>query len=360
MLTVKMTGSLYALWVDTQSNHLFTFLLSLDGTKLSFQKHSAAMNCIYFSDLKSIFQYYGSKKTQRLLFYPTPRSFHIQLRFSTETCKGQLVEITSEDANCFLRITLPGIGPIRVSYSTPYGKNHSVSLKGEVCDGKRHSLWFSVDIFRVSYRVDKVPVRFYAASLRRLFLSPPNIVFGKGLKGCVSGSIFVFRRTETRGYRVGTSSGCSMNSKYHGTLLISRLEQKHTPIGTRVSSLEQKFFKLKYVVKSIGRLKYKRVVNNFGNISMWKCERNLKYIAFKRLSFHILISIWATYFSKKIKFYGLPHETCGMVSASFTFSFVIVTYGEYDKITTASYQLLTKWVRGTNSRLNMYLNKSDL
>ena len=80
-----------------------------------------------------------------------------------------------------------------------------------------------------------------------------------------------------------------------------------------------------------------------------QCERNLKYIAFKRLSFHILISIWATYFSKKIKFYGLPHETCGMVSASFTFSFVIVTY-----------QLLTKRVRGTNSRLNMYLNKSDL
>ena len=91
-----------------------------------------------------------------------------------------------------------------------------------------------------------------------------------------------------------------------------------------------------------------------------QCERNLKYIAFKRLSFHILISIWATYFSKQIKFYGLPHETCGMVSAYFTFSFVIVTYGEYDKITTASYQLLTKWVRGTNSRLNMYLNKSDL
>ena len=69
---------------------------------------------------------------------------------------------------------------------------------------------------------------------------------------------------------------------------------------------------------------------------------------------------WATYFSKKVKFYGLPHETCGMVSASFTFSFVIVTYGEYDKITTASYQLLTKRARGTNSRLNMYLNKSDL
>ena len=228
------------------------------------------MNCIYFSDLEGIFQYYGSKKTQRLPVYRTSRGFHIQLRFSTETCKGQLVEITSEDANCFLRITLPGIGPIRVSYSTPYGKNHSVSLKGEVCDGKRHSLWFSVDIFRVSYRVDKVPVRFYAASLRRLFLSPPNIVFGKGLKGCVSGSIFVFRCTETRGYRVGTSSGCSMNSKYHGTLLISRLEQKHTPIGTRVSSLEQRFFKLKYIVKSIGRLKCKRVVNNFGNILFCK------------------------------------------------------------------------------------------
>ena len=181
------------------------------------------MNCIYFSDLEGIFQYYGSKKTQRLPVYRTSRGFHIQLRFSTETCKGQLVEITSEDTNCFLRIALPGIGPIRVSYSTPYGKNHSVSLKGEVCDGKRHSLWFSVDIFRVSYRVDKVPVRFYAASLRRLFLSPPNIVFGKGLKGCVSGSIFVFRFTETHGYRVGTSSGCSMNSKYHGTLSISRL-----------------------------------------------------------------------------------------------------------------------------------------
>ena len=228
------------------------------------------MNCIYFSDLEGIFQYYGSKKTQRLPVYRTSRGFHIQLRFSTETCKGQLVEITSEDTNCFLRIALPGIGPIRVSYSTPYGKNHSVSLKGEVCDGKRHSLWFSVDIFRVSYRVDKVPVRFYAASLRRLFLSPPNIVFGKGLKGCVSGSIFVFRHTETRGYRVGTSSGCSMNSKYHGTLLISRLEQKHTPIGTRVSSLEQRFFKLKYIVKSIGRLKCKRVVNNFGNIFFCK------------------------------------------------------------------------------------------
>ena len=184
------------------------------------------MNYIYFSDLEGIFQDYGSKKTQRFPVYHKVKGFDIQLRFSTETCKGQLVEITSEDTNHFLRIALPDIGPIRVSYSTPNGKSHSnlaVSLKGEVCDGKRHSLWFSVDIFRVSYRVDKVPVRFYAASLRRLFLSPPNIVFGKGLKGCVSGSIFVFRFTETRGYRVGTSSGCSMNSKYHGTLSISRL-----------------------------------------------------------------------------------------------------------------------------------------
>ena len=181
------------------------------------------------------------------------------------------MEITNEDTNRFLRIALPGIGPIRMSYSTFYGNNDSVSLKGEVCDGKWHYLRISVISSRVSYRVDKVPpVRFQAAFLRPPFLLPPNIVFGKGLKGCVSGSIFVFRHTETRGYRVGTSSGCSMNSKYHGTLLISRLEQKHTPIGTRVSSLEQRFFKLKYIVKSIGRLKCKRVVNNFGNILFCK------------------------------------------------------------------------------------------
>ena len=229
------------------------------------------MNCIYFSDLEGIFQYYGSKKTQRLPVYRRPKGFQIQLRFSTETCKGQLVEITNEDTNRFLRIALPGIGPIRMSYSTFYGNNDSVSLKGEVCDGKWHYLRISVISSRVSYRVDKVPpVRFQAAFLRPPFLLPPNIVFGKGLKGCVSGSIFVFRHTETRGYRVGTSSGCSMNSKYHGTLLISRLEQKHTPIGTRVSSLEQRFFKLKYIVKSIGRLKCKRVVNNFGNILFCK------------------------------------------------------------------------------------------
>ena len=77
------------------------------------------MNCIYFSDLEGIFQYYGSKKTQRL---PVSSGFHIQLRFSTETCKGQLVEITSEDTNLFLRIAPPGIGPIRVSYNNRYGK----------------------------------------------------------------------------------------------------------------------------------------------------------------------------------------------------------------------------------------------
>ena len=232
------------------------------------------MNCIYFSDLEGIFQYYGSKKTQRLPVYRTSRGFHIQLRFSTETCKGQLVEITSEDTNHFLRIALPDIGPIRVSYSTPNGKSHSnlaVSLKGEVCDGKRHSLWLSIYRGLVSYGVDKVPpVRFYVALLRRLFPSPANIIIGKGLKGCVSDSMVVLRVNKTHEYRVGTSSGCSMNSKYHGTLLISRLEQKHTPIGTRVSSLEQRFFKLKYIVKSIGRLKCKRVVNNFGNILFCK------------------------------------------------------------------------------------------
>ena len=221
------------------------------------------MNYIYFSDLEGIFQDYGSKKTQRFPVYHIVKGFDIQLRFSTETCKGQLVEITSEDTNHFLRIALPDIGPIRVSYSTPNGKSHSnlaVSLKGEVCDGKRHSLWW--------WKVP--PVRFYVALLRRLFPSPANIIIGKGLKGCVSGSMVVLRVNKTHEYRVGTSSGCSMNSKYHGTLLISRLEQKHTPIGTRVSSLEQRFFKLKYIVKSIGRLKCKRVVNNFGNILFCK------------------------------------------------------------------------------------------
>ena len=57
---------------------------------------------------------------------------------------------------------------------------------------------------------------------------------------------------------------------------------------------------------------------------------------------------------------GFLMKHVGLVSASFIFSFVIVTYGEYDIITTASYQLLTKQVRGTNSRLNVYLDKSDL
>ena len=185
------------------------------------------MNYIYFSDLEGIFQDYGSKKTQRFPVYHIVKGFDIQLRFSTETCKGQLVEITSEDTNHFLRIALPDIGPIRVSYSTPNGKSHSnlaVSLKGEVCDGKRHSLWLSIYRGLVSYGVDKVPpVRFYVALLRRLFPSPANIIIGKGLKGCVSGSMVVLRVNKTHKYRVGTSSGCSMNSKYHGTLSISRL-----------------------------------------------------------------------------------------------------------------------------------------
>ena len=184
------------------------------------------INCIYFSDLEGIFQDYGSKETQPFPVYHTVKGFDIQLRFSTETCTGQLVEIKSKDTNHFLRLTLLDIGPIRMSYSTPKGKsqlNLATQLKGGFCDGKRHSLWLSTYRGVVSFGVDKAPpIRFYVALLRELFPSPANIIIGKGLQGCVSGSTVVLRVSKTQEYRVGTSSGCSMNSKYHGTLLISR------------------------------------------------------------------------------------------------------------------------------------------
>lgn len=166
-------------------------------------------------DLEGIFQDYGSKKTQRFPVYLTVKGFDIQLRFSTETCTGQLVEIKSKDTNHFLRLTLLDIGPIRMSYSTPNGKsqlNLAMPLKGGFCDGKRRSLWLSTYRGVVSFGVDKAPpIRFYVALLRELFPSPANIIIGKGLQGCVSGSTVVLRISKTQEYRVGTSSGCTMN-----------------------------------------------------------------------------------------------------------------------------------------------------
>ncbi|CAH3033601.1 unnamed protein product [Pocillopora meandrina] len=166
-------------------------------------------------DLEGIFQDYGSKETQPFPVYHTVKGFDIQLRFSTETCTGQLVEIKSKDTNHFLRLTLLDIGPIRMSYSTPKGKsqlNLAMPLKGGFCDGKRHSLWLSTYRGVVSFGVDKAPpIRFYVALLRELFPSPANIIIGKGLQGCVSGSTVVLRVSKTQEYRVGTSSGCSMN-----------------------------------------------------------------------------------------------------------------------------------------------------
>lgn len=166
-------------------------------------------------DLEGIFQDYGSKKTQRFPVYHTVKGFDIQLRFSTETCTGQLVEIKSKDTNHFLRLTLLDIGPIRMSYSTPNGKsqlNLAMPLKGGFCDGKRRSLWLSTYRGVVSFGVDKAPpIRFYVALLRELFPSPANIIIGKGLQGCVTGSTVVLRISKTQEYRVGTSSGCTMN-----------------------------------------------------------------------------------------------------------------------------------------------------
>ena len=173
---------------------------------------------VCFADMEGIFQDYGNKKIERFPVYHTVKGFDIQLRFSAEKCTGQLVEITSRDTNQFLRITLLDIGPIRMSFSTPIGKgqlNLAMPSKGGFCDGKRHSLSLSIYRGVVSYGVDKVtPVRFYVARLRAPFSSPANIIIGRGIKGCVSGSTVVNRFNWTHEYRVGISSGCSVKSKY--------------------------------------------------------------------------------------------------------------------------------------------------
>ena len=63
------------------------------------------------------------------------------------------------------------------------------------------------------------------------------------------------------------------------------------------------------------------------------------------MSFRILILLWATYFNKKVRFYGLPHETCGVGSSVF-YSLVCDRHIWWVQkiISTALYQLLTKRV----------------
>ena len=77
--------------------------------------------------------------------------------------------------------------------------------------------------------------------------------------------------------------------------------------------------------------------------------------------FHILILIWATYFSEEVRFYGLPRETCGV---GFSVLYILACdrhmWWVRKIISTASYKLLTKRVRATNSRWSTYLTKSNL
>lgn len=190
------------------------------GSALLRKSFLLVISCILNAELNTsqamegIFQDYGNEKTQRFPVYHTVKGFDIQVRFSTKTCTGQLVEIMSKDTDHFLRITLLDIGLIRMSFSTPNGQsqlNLAMPSKGGFCNGKRHSVWLSIYRGVVSYGVDKVlPKRFYVAHLRELFSSPENIIIGKGLQGCVSGSTVVLRVNKTHEYRVGTSSGCSM------------------------------------------------------------------------------------------------------------------------------------------------------
>ena len=67
--------------------------------------------------------------------------------------------------------------------------------------------------------------------------------------------------------------------------------------------------------------------------------------------FHILILIWATYFSEEVRFYGLPRETCGV---GFSVLYILACdrhmWWVRKIISNASYKLLTKRVRATNSR----------
>lgn len=168
--------------------------------------------------MQGLFQNYGNKKTARFPVYKTVMGFDIDLRFSAEMCAGQLVEITSRDTNQYLRITLLDIGPLRLSFSTSIGKGQldlAMRSKGRFCDGKRHSLVLSVWRGVVSFGVDRVsPVRFYVSRLRAPFSSPANIVIGRGLQGCVSGSTVVNRFNRTQEYAVGVSSGCTVIREY--------------------------------------------------------------------------------------------------------------------------------------------------
>ncbi|KAL9986946.1 hypothetical protein ACROYT_G001164 [Oculina patagonica] len=164
--------------------------------------------------MQGIFENFGNKKTKRFPVYKTVKGFDIYLRFTAEKCTGQLVEITSRDTNQYLRITLLEIGPIRLSYKTAIGKGQldlAMPYKSGFCDGKRHLLTLSLFRGVVSYGVDRAaPKRFYVSRLGAPFSSPSNIVVGRGLEGCITGSTVVNRFNGTQEYAVGISSDCTV------------------------------------------------------------------------------------------------------------------------------------------------------
>ncbi|CAH3165296.1 unnamed protein product [Porites lobata] len=165
-------------------------------------------------DMRGFFQNVGNEKNIRFPVYKEVKGYDIFLRFTTSQCTGQLLDITSRNNKQYLRITLLGVGPIRVAFNTRRGKGQldiAMRSKGSFCDGKRHT--FSLSLFRgaVYYNVDGSSyIRYYVSRLGVPFSSPDKIVLGKGVQGCITDSTVTVRASKTQEYVLQMSDECSV------------------------------------------------------------------------------------------------------------------------------------------------------
>ena len=168
--------------------------------------------------MRGFFQNFGNEKNIRFPVYKEVKGYDIFLRFTTSQCTGQLLDITSRNNKQYLRITLLGVGPIRVAFNTRRGKGQldiAMRSKGSFCDGKRHT--FSLSLFRgaVYYNVDGSSyIRYYVSRLGVPFSSPDKIVLGKGVQGCITDSTVTVRASKTQEYVLQMSDECSVKSEW--------------------------------------------------------------------------------------------------------------------------------------------------
>ena len=168
--------------------------------------------------MRGFFQNVGNEKSIRFPVYKEVKGYDIFLRFTTSQCTGQLLDITSRNNKQYLRITLLGVGPIRVAFNTRRGKGQldiAMRSKGSFCDGKRHT--FSLSLFRgaVYYNVDGSSyIRYYVSRLGVPFSSPDKIVLGKGVQGCITDSTVTVRASKTQEYVLQMSDECSVKSEW--------------------------------------------------------------------------------------------------------------------------------------------------